>query len=189
MSVEIRLRAIQANKGVTLVELVVVVAIIGILAALAIPVVSMYGKEAGMSEATANLQGIMQAEQVYFTRYQKFTNDLSVCPAAAPGAGKKVLWPDAGCGGDWNLLGWKPDGAVAFQYTVMSRAGDSTRLPLAHGAGSCGVDWNVEGFGASPVEPWCVVRAVADTDGNGVSVTFCTNSYNNKTYRSSNDEY
>ncbi len=192
-----------------MIELMVVVAIIAILAALAIPVISMYGKEAAMSEATANIQGIIEAEQAYFTRYQRFTRNLDSCPQAwgtFPGAGKTLIWPDGGCadldggpGGNydaWSLLGWKPDGAVAFNYRVITRAGGlnadlslnmpgAAILPVAN----CAVDWNTEGFNAVPVEPWCVVQAQADTDGNGVTVTFCGNSYNNRTFRTPAKEY
>jgi len=158
-----------------------------------------------MSEATANIQGIIEAEQAYYTRYQHFTRNLAPCPNGwdtFPGAGKTLIWPDGGCadldgpGGtfdDWKLLGWKPDGAVAFNYRVITRAGGANvdlnqNIPPALVA-NCAVDWNAEGFNAVPVQPWCVVQAQADTDGNKITVTFCGNSYNNRTFRTPTKEY
>lgn len=54
------------NKGFTLIELMIVVAIIGILAAIAIPNFLKYQAKAKTSEAQANLKGIFTSETSYF---------------------------------------------------------------------------------------------------------------------------
>lgn len=61
-----------SNKGFSLVELMVVVAIIGILAAIAIPSVSKYMAKARQSEAKANLSSLYTAEKAFFAEYNAF---------------------------------------------------------------------------------------------------------------------
>ena len=55
--------------GFTLIELMIVVAIIGILASLAIPNFLKFQARARQSEAKANLKGIYTATQSYFVEY------------------------------------------------------------------------------------------------------------------------
>ncbi len=54
------------GKGFTLVELMIVVAIIGILAAVAIPAFSQYMKRARVSEGLAGLDALKSAQYVYY---------------------------------------------------------------------------------------------------------------------------
>lgn len=55
----------RAKKGFTLVELMIVVAILGVLAAIAVPLYTGYVEDARQSEATANLQVIRTLEEQY----------------------------------------------------------------------------------------------------------------------------
>ena len=111
----------------------VVVAIVGVLAAVSIPVFVRYIKDARVSEAVANVQSLMEAEQAYFARFQQYTQDLPWCPPALPPAinYETQVWPLApdgsspcGTGTDWTMLGWTPQQAVAFQYRVFSAFND-----------------------------------------------------------------
>lgn len=70
----------------TLVELALVVAITMVLAALAIPLVVEYQRDARRSEKTLNLEGIYTAEQGYHAATGSYTTDLSVLvyPDGAP---------------------------------------------------------------------------------------------------------
>lgn len=64
------------QNGFTLIELMIVVAIIGLLAAIAIPNFLRYQKRAQQSEARTNLAGIYVAETAYFgeiLRYGSFS--------------------------------------------------------------------------------------------------------------------
>ena len=59
-------KKINSNKGFTLIELMIVVAIIGILAAIAIPNFLKYQAKSKTSEAKVNLKGVFTSEQSYF---------------------------------------------------------------------------------------------------------------------------
>lgn len=67
----------RKNKGFTLIELMIVVAIIGILAAIAIPNFMNYQCKAKQSEAKSNLGNIRTAEEAYFAEHDVYANVLS----------------------------------------------------------------------------------------------------------------
>ena len=58
---------LHGKKGFTLIELMIVVAIIGILAAIAIPNFLKYQSKAKQTEAQTNLKGIFTGETAYFS--------------------------------------------------------------------------------------------------------------------------
>ncbi len=58
----------KAQKGFTLIELMIVVAIIGILAAVAIPAFINYLKKGKASEAQENLQAIFKGAETYYNK-------------------------------------------------------------------------------------------------------------------------
>lgn len=83
----------NAQKGFTLIELMIVVAIIGILAAIAIPAYQNYIKRAAYTEVTSSMAPIKTAVDVCYAS----TQDLSKCNTAdligekLPTAGTKAL--------------------------------------------------------------------------------------------------
>jgi type IV pilus assembly protein PilA len=68
------LRGKKGKKGFTLIELMIVVAIIGILAAIAIPNFLRFQAKSKQSEAKTNLGGIFTAEISYFGEHSFFGN-------------------------------------------------------------------------------------------------------------------
>jgi type IV pilus assembly protein PilA len=68
---------IKPSKGFTLIELMIVVAIIGILAAIAIPQFSAYRTRSFNSSAVADLRNILTSEEAYYADNQTYIN-LSV---------------------------------------------------------------------------------------------------------------
>jgi type IV pilus assembly protein PilA len=133
------------TRGLTLIELMVVVAIVGLLAALAIPNYMRFQLRSRTSEAKANLAAIRTAEEGYYAEYGTYVA-AAPTPAVVPGAGK-ASWPlpPPGCPACFETIGWTPDGDVSFQYEVVVAT-----LGLSVGA-------NVY-----------TAAAIADLDGDGV---------------------
>jgi type IV pilus assembly protein PilA len=66
------MRRLGSQKGFTLIELMIVVAIIGILAAIAIPNFLRYQAQSRQAEARTNLGGIFVAETSFFGEQSRF---------------------------------------------------------------------------------------------------------------------
>ena len=67
------LKSFRKQEGFTLIELMIVVAIIGILAAIAIPNFMQYQAKSKQSEAKTNLGGIYTSEVAYFGEANTFS--------------------------------------------------------------------------------------------------------------------
>jgi len=76
----------KKEKGFTLIELMIVVAIIGILAAIAIPNFLRYQAKAKQSEAKTNLGGIYVSEITYKSENDTFTGTVTDLDWAASGS-------------------------------------------------------------------------------------------------------
>ena len=68
----------KSNAGFSLVELMVVVAIIGILATIAIPNFVRFQNKAKQSNAKSELAGIFTAERAYFAEYNTYVSLLTL---------------------------------------------------------------------------------------------------------------
>jgi type IV pilus assembly protein PilA len=123
--------------GFTLVELMIVVAIIGLLATIAVPSFLRMRLKVKVSEAKANLGAIRVCEHAFFAEYNRFVGNQPYIPDRTLDPQGRLPWV---VGTRFSILGYAPDGDVYFSY------------------GLAGPDYPVAGFTA---------QATADLDADG----------------------
>lgn len=121
------MKLLRNQKGFSLVELMVVVAIIGVLAVIGIPQYQKFMSKARQAEAKTNLNSIFQGEAAFFTEFNGYTTNLGAIGADASGTNLRY---DAGF--DDNLIGC--DNPVAGSPDGV--AGTNNMLTLPNSAGS-----------------------------------------------------
>ena len=105
------------RKGFSLIELMIVVAIIGILAAIAIPNFVAMQLKAKRSEIPSNVDGVKTADSAYDAAFDGFVS-CGVQPRADGSLDKSLT--------DWTTnsgftdIGWKPDGQVRGNYQAVT---------------------------------------------------------------------
>lgn len=110
--------------GFTLIELMIVVAIIGILAAIAIPNFLRFQLKAKSSEGKTNLAAIRTAEESYYSEFGTYVS-AEASPATILNNKKTGFINEAGAGLGFDQLGWSPEGMVFFNYAVGANANGS----------------------------------------------------------------
>ena len=102
------------RRGFSLIELLITVAIIGSLAAIALPSYATMQLRAKRAEAGSVLEGVAQAEIAYHAVADAW-QEAESNPGMDPDRGAHA-WDPAKSG--WSALGFAPDGAVRCTYLV-----------------------------------------------------------------------
>jgi type IV pilus assembly protein PilA len=107
------MRRLAGSGGFTLVELMISVAIVGLLAATAVPSFMVYQLRAKRSEAYSNLGAIAKTQITYHTVNGIYW-DAAAMPGPAPTRTTRPWTPAAMA--EYAGLGWTPEGNVFFDY-------------------------------------------------------------------------
>lgn len=138
-------------RGFTLIELMMVVAIIGILVAVAVPLVSRYLKKSKTSEASLNLRKIYDGEVTYYSEEHTDGSGgllskmfISYSPEpASPNDNKKIgNWDGAG----WDIIKFSSDSPVLYSYSVDSSGIDLSASFTARAEGDIDGDGSTSLF-------------------------------------------
>jgi len=113
----------KESRGFSLVELMIVVAVIAILAAIVIPAFMRFAMKSKTSEAIGNLAAIRTAQEAYKVEYGVYR----ACEAN-PGEVRKgadavtlIAWDTSKDG--WADIGFKPTDSIRYSYEVTLKPG------------------------------------------------------------------
>jgi len=144
-----KIRHMRSRDGFTLIELMIVVALLGLLAAMAIPNFIRYQARTRRSEAFSNLAELARSQKAYQAERDAFVDSGNSYPdptmyndgVLSP---QKMPW-DGDASAAYRLLGWEPEGEVFYSYGSWTSA---------------------SGLGCNTCESCFTAAAYGDVDGN-----------------------
>jgi prepilin-type N-terminal cleavage/methylation domain-containing protein len=152
----------RTRSGFTLVELMVVVAIVGLLSVLAVVSYRKLQTSAKMSEATEMLSNIRLQEEAYRAETGNYIS-TEACPPAIPTNKYTIIPTECPL---LTKLGVRAAGAVWFQYQVWAgTTGDPGAV-----SGFSKFNGHTMNFPATTTGPWWVAHAQADIEGGAGKV-------------------
>ncbi len=154
----------RTAAGFTIIELMVVVALIGVLSAIAIPSFLTYQARSRRAESYTNLAAMAKTQKGFQATRGTFHDSGNSWPDPDPYGGlgvNKMTW-DADSENAFGELGWAPEGRVFYSY--MSNVCCVNGLCFTASAYG-----DVDGNG----KPAAVMYVHPETDGDGTVVTEC----------------
>jgi len=135
------MQARNRNLGFSLLELMIVVALIGILAAVAIPNFERYQYRTRRGEGFTNLASLAKTQRAFAAEFNRY---IGVAPSPVDPLGPVPADWESSAAVEFLTLGWKPEGDVLFRY-----------------------DTNANDIDAGCCQGCFTATAYSDIDGNG----------------------
>jgi len=170
-----RRRARRISRGFTLTELMVVVVLVGVLAAIGIGSFRKHVRASKTIEAAGVVQAIRAAEETFRAENQVYLN------VSTPG----YWYPRSGVGEYVTTWEQKSHKDLAAWQRLGARVVQPVQFGYQVNAGIAGVkfpDLNVPGTFAVPTEAWFVVQAQSDVDGDGNGCNVAATSFSPELY-------
>jgi len=178
---------VKGDRGFTLIELMIVVAIIGILAAIAIPNFLNYQRRARTSEARTNLGGIRTSQVAFFAERNCYPTVVpeGIAAPAANATSASIAWPGAAvvaaslvpaaatcttAAVTFRAIAFVPVGNVFYYYAVDNTAAATTAT--AGATPRCTSATLIAGNAALTAGGGFIASAAANLDGDGVVAGF-----------------
>ncbi len=120
------------RSGFTLIELMIVVAIVSILASIAVPQYKKFQLKAKTSEAKINIHAIRVSEE-WFATENDYYKVAGWAPGVVPGAARLPFDSQNADTEGFVMIGFRPAGDVYFSYLVAGSAPAGNILPDSKG--------------------------------------------------------